>query len=76
MAEAKKQNFFAAIGSRISKYFREMRSELKKVVWPTPKQTVNNTVVVLIMVVIFSIVIWLFSFAAQTLISTIVTLTS
>lgn len=25
------------------KYLREIRSELKKVVWPTPKQTVSYT---------------------------------
>ena len=28
---------------RVAKWFREMRSELKKVVWPTGKQLSNNT---------------------------------
>ena len=37
----------------IRKWFRELRAELKKVVWPTRKQVVNNTGVVLsIMVVV------------------------
>ena len=31
----------------IGKYFRDMKSELKKVTWPTKKQVVNNTTVVL-----------------------------
>ena len=31
----------------IRKYFRELKSEMKKVVWPTRKQVVNNTGVVL-----------------------------
>lgn len=31
----------------ISKYFRDLRAELKKVTWPTKKQVVNNTMVVL-----------------------------
>ena len=31
----------------ISKYFRDLKSELKKVVWPSRKQVVNNTGVVL-----------------------------
>ena len=44
--------------NRVAKYFREMRSELKKVVWPTPKQIVNNTVVALVIMVASSIVIW------------------
>ena len=37
----KKLPFF----KRIGKWFRDMKSELKKVVWPTPKQTANNTAV-------------------------------
>ena len=44
--------------NRIAKWFREMRSELKKVVWPTPKQTVNNTVVSLTVMVAAAIMIW------------------
>jgi len=43
---------------RIRRWFREMRAELKKVVWPTPKQTVNNTIVALSMMIASSIVIW------------------
>lgn len=33
----------------IVKYFKDAKAEFKKVVWPTPKETTNNTVVVLIM---------------------------
>ncbi|NLT14616.1 MAG: preprotein translocase subunit SecE [Clostridiales bacterium] len=44
--------------NRLTKWFREMKSELKKVVWPTPKQILNNTVIVLVIVVISSAVIW------------------
>lgn len=36
----------------IVKYFKDARSEFKKVVWPAPKQTTNNTVVVLIMCIL------------------------
>lgn len=31
------------------KYFKDARAEFKKVVWPTPKETTHNTVVVLLM---------------------------
>ena len=44
--------------NRIAKWFREMRSELKKVVWPTPKQIVNNTGVALSVMVASAIVVW------------------
>jgi preprotein translocase subunit SecE len=42
----------------VARWFREMRSELKKVVWPTRKQILNNTIIVLVIVVVSSVVIW------------------
>lgn len=42
----------------IVKWFREMKSELKKVVWPTRKQITNNTLIVLVIVAISSVVVW------------------
>ena len=33
----------------IVKFFKDARSEFKKVVWPTPKETTHNTVVVMVM---------------------------
>ena len=56
-----KLGFFA----RVKKWFRDMKSELKKVVWPTPKQTAKNTVVAVVMIVICAIVLWGFDSAAQ-----------
>ena len=38
MAEVKKENWFKRTWHRITKYFRELRSELKKVVWPPPSR--------------------------------------
>ena len=34
-----------------------MVSELKKVIWPTPKQLVNNTIAVLVIVVITAVIV-------------------
>ena len=56
MAEAKKENFFARAGKRISRWFREMKSELKKVVWPSKEDTKQNTIVVLVTVAIAAVV--------------------
>ena len=38
-AKKKKEGFFG----RIARWFREMKSELKKVQWPSWKQTWNNS---------------------------------
>lgn len=52
--EQTKPNFFA----RIANYFREVKSELKKVVWPTFKKIRQNTLIVIIYVLIVGLVIW------------------
>jgi len=44
--------------NRFAKWFREMRSELKKVVWPTPPQILNNTLISLSVMAVSAIVIW------------------
>lgn len=41
----------------IVKYFKDARSEFKKVVWPSKKQVFNNTVVVIISLVVSGIAI-------------------
>ncbi len=38
--------------NKVAKYFKDLRSEFKKVVWPTKKQVINNTSVVLVTIVI------------------------
>lgn len=74
MAEAsKKQNWFARTWAKICKFFRETRSELKKVVYPSSKQVINNTLIVLLCVLIVGIFVWIFdgvaTFVVQGLIS-------
>ena len=65
MAEVnKKPNFFVRTGNKFAKWFREMKSELKKVVWPSGKQLLNNTLVVLAAVLIVGIIVCVFDFAA------------
>ena len=56
--EEKKLGFFQRIGKRISRWFREMKSELKKVVWPTPKQLATNTGVALFVMALAAVVLW------------------
>lgn len=56
-----KPGFFARAG----KWFRDMKSELKKVQWPTRKQTINNTLIVIACVIVVGIFIGLFDLVAQ-----------
>ena len=65
MAEAKKANWFVRAWGGICRYFRELRSELKKVVWPTPQQVLKNTLIVAACVLVFGVFIWLFDFVAR-----------
>ena len=65
MAEAKKANWFKRTWGGICRYFRELRSELKKVVWPTPKQVLKNALVVLVCVLVVGLFICLFDFVAR-----------
>ena len=60
-AKKKKQR-----ANKIAKWFREMKSELKKVVWPTWKQILNNTLVALVVMIVAAVVVWGFDqIAAQ-----------
>ena len=61
-----------SFGKRIKKWWREMKSELKKVVWPTPKQVVNNTLVALVVMVVAAIVIWGFDELAQLIVKAVI----
>ena len=65
MAEIKKENWFKRTWAKVCKYFRELRSELKKVGWPTPQQVLKNTLVVAACVLSIGVFIWLFDFVAQ-----------
>lgn len=48
---------------RITKYFRDTKSELKKVVWPSKEDTRNNTITVIVVVVIAAVVLVLLDMA-------------
>ena len=41
--------------NRIVKWFKDLKSEFKKVVWPSKKKVFNNTFVVLVTMVISSV---------------------
>ena len=59
---------------RVAKWFREMKSELKKVVWPTGKQLFNNTLISVVVMVASAIVLWGFDMLASGLVHALINL--
>lgn len=39
----------------VVKYFKDVKSEMKKVVWPSKKDTKNNTIVVIVVVAVAAV---------------------
>ena len=56
------------------RWFREMKSELKKVVWPNKKTVLKNTVTVLLCSLVIGACIWIFDFAAMSAVEMILKL--
>ncbi len=44
--------------NRVVKYFRDLKSEFKKVVWPSKQKVINNTAVVVVAMCVCGIAIW------------------
>ncbi|MDR1735777.1 MAG: preprotein translocase subunit SecE [Oscillospiraceae bacterium] len=69
----KKPGRMTRSAGRVSRYLREMRSELKKVVWPSKKQLINNSLVVIVSVIFVGAVVALFDFVCQYLLNSLIT---
>lgn len=60
MTEAvKAPSKFDVLRKNFVKFFKEVRSELKKVIWPSRTQLTNNTLTVLLSCLIVGLIIWL-----------------
>ena len=45
-------------GKWVVDFFRESRTELRKVVWPTREETMQTTLIVAAMVIVLSLILW------------------
>ena len=63
------------IFARIKQWFKETKAELKKVQWPTWKQTLNNTLIVIAFCVVVGACIFLFDKLADGLLGALINLT-
>ena len=48
-------------------FFKGLKAELKKVIWPTPKQLVNNTIAVITIVLITTLIVFVLDLAFESL---------
>ena len=55
MSTENKENFFSRFGESLSKFFKEVKSEIKKIIWPTKKQMIMNTSIVVVSIVVIGL---------------------
>jgi preprotein translocase subunit SecE len=55
----------------VTQFLKEAKTELKKVTWPTPKQTMASTAVVIILVFIVSLILGVIDFGLAKLVKLI-----
>ena len=55
----KTENGFVRFVKRVTKFLRDCRGEVKKIVWPTPKATFKNTGVVLVTIIVAALFVFL-----------------
>ncbi|MBR5922659.1 MAG: preprotein translocase subunit SecE [Clostridia bacterium] len=47
------------IFARIKAFFKDYKSEVKKIVWPGPREVVKNTIIVLLVCLVIGLFVWL-----------------
>ncbi len=65
--EAKKGGL--KLGAKIARSFRDLKSEVQKIVWPSKKQVINNTLIVIACVLVVGACIWAFDAILSWLVS-------
>ena len=58
----KKDSIFKRIGSALGKFWREYKSELKKIVWYDRKSTIRSTFIVLVAILSSALVLGILDF--------------
>ena len=70
----KQQGKLQQTWGKVKAWFRGMKSELKKVVWPSRKATTKNVIVAVTVMVASGIVIWAFDQVAMLIVQTLISI--
>ena len=60
--------------NRIARWVKDLRGELKKVTWPSGKDTMKNVGTVILCVILVGIFIWVFDFLARQVVEALLNL--
>lgn len=63
MVDVAKTSKFSNAVKNVTRFFKDIRAELKKVIWPNREQLINNTATVLIVCLLIGALIWIADFA-------------
>ncbi|MBE7059456.1 MAG: preprotein translocase subunit SecE [Ruminococcaceae bacterium] len=58
--------------NKVLSFFREVKAEIKKIVWPTPDKLAKDTGIVIAFVAVIGFVMWILGVAIQWLLSFII----
>ena len=61
----KKANIFKKAGKAIAKFFKDLRGETKKIVWPGRQMVIKSTGIVLAAILVIGAGIWILDFAVS-----------
>ena len=61
----KKTNIFKRIGKAIAKFFKDLKGETKKIVWPGRQMVIKSTGIVLAAILVIGAGIWILDFAVS-----------
>ncbi len=56
---------------KIAEFLQQVKAELRKVTWPTRKETYGSTVVVIVLVLMVAVFLWIVDSALSALIQTL-----
>ena len=59
-------------GAAIWTLLKESRAEIRRVVWPTRDETLQTTVIVLVLVLVFAFILWLLDSALSWFVSAVI----
>ena len=60
--------------NRLVRWLKDMKGEMKKITWPSGKDTFRNVLIVIVCVIIVGICIWVFDFLAKLVVETLLNL--
>lgn len=61
----KKTNIFKRMGKAIAKFFKDLKGETKKIVWPGRQMVLKSTGIVLAAILVIGAGIWILDFAVS-----------